>query len=221
MKSNPRRNLAVSAQHRRLPKLCKAGSFLLFCTSIVGATLGACSSMESPSGTGGASGLGGPGGVPETSTGAGGSGGDGGALGSCLTFDACIPSCSSGIVTRGGGTCSNGAIVCDSGSVPLSTCAPNACAQVYLTCCDDATGETAKPACGSDGLLVACAAGSSLVHGVCIPSGLGVSTCNGLQGTACTLADQRCSEGNYSCVCAPTPGPPSAGTTWNCNLALP
>ena len=227
MTSSPRRNFAASARRRRLPKSRKAGSFLLFCASTAGALLAACSSMESPSsGTGGASGIGGHG-LPVTSAGGAGaagagteSGGNDGAVGSCFAFDTCIPSCSSGIVTRGGGTCDNGAVVCDNGLVPLSTCASNACAQVYLTCCDDTTGETAKPACGSDGLLVACPAGNRLVHSDCVPSSLGVSTCDVLQGLACTMEAQRCTQGLLFCTCGPTPGA-DAGLTWNCFLTVP
>jgi hypothetical protein len=220
MTSSPRTSLTV-ALHGRTPESRKAGSFLLFCAFLLGGLgSGSCSSMEKPaSGTGGSSGLGGSAGAAGAGTG---SAGSSGAEGSCFAFDSCIPSCSSAIITLGTGTCDpNGAVVCDNGYVPKSTCAPNACAQVYLTCCDDTTGDSAKPACGTDGLLVPCPAGSSLIHAVCIPSGLGVSTCVGLQGAACTMADQRCSEGSYFCICGPTPGADAAGMTWNCNLALP
>ncbi len=224
MASSPRKSLAAKGQPRR-PESRNVGSFLLFCTFFSAALLGACSSGDSAaSGTGGASGLGGQGAPVAATGGAGGAGsaGTSGGEGSCFAFDSCIPSCSSPIVTRGSGTCdANGAVVCDNGYVPQSSCAPNACAQVYLQCCDDATGETATPACGPDGLLVACPAGARLEHASCIPSGLGISSCDGLQNTACTMAAQRCSQGNFFCICGPNPGADAGGMTWNCDLALP
>jgi hypothetical protein len=171
----------------------KAGSLLLF--FIVTAT--ACSSQDTPAG--GRSGTGGQGDV------------------SCLNgSDGCVSSCSTGPFNWTLGFCeTGGAFACPAGYVRLSSCAPTACAQVNIICCDETTGVIDQPACKPDGLFDACPTGSHSTTGDCVPSALGVTDCDHL-GSTCGLQGQECTHGGKHCECMAVPG----GLQWECPTQL-
>ena len=187
-----------------------AGWLLLFC-----ALGGACSSVES-------SPTGGTGGALEP-TGAGGAfagiGGQDGSNTACLDgSDGCVSSCGQEPITWALPFCdAKGSFQCPGGFVPLSTCAPRACAQVTILCCDETTGAVEPPACRPDGLRDVCPGGTGSSPSTrCIPSGLGVTSCTDLIGQPCALPGQQCRSG-ASCLC----GPGDGGLTWSCEIFIP
>ena len=175
----------------------------------------ACSSVEAPPGSGG--------------SGKGGAQGGGGAGGAerdtrCIDgSDYCVWSCAAGAETGTGDSpypyCDTaGAFQCPTGSQRLSTCAPDACARFNIPlCCNLATGTVAPPPCNADGLRDACPAGTSTGANPCIPTGLGVSSCEQLDEMPCSSLDLGCTQGALTCTCQEKNG----ALLWNCRAYIP
>jgi len=148
---------------------------------------------------------------------AGGGGAFGGRLPCHNSAIPCVPSCgATDMSTPSLEDCEGtGAIICPPDTVFLSTCPPNACAQMPTPCCNESTGRLAPPACGADGFWSDCPAGShSATSRICIPSGFDVSQCIDLHGTACSSTDIVCSVGNGPPQCSCRAG--DAGMVWSC-----
>jgi hypothetical protein len=132
----------------------------------------------------------------------------------------CVSSCTTAPFVYVAPACVDGTWTCPSGSVSLSTCDPNSCAQLYQDCCDDVTGEITPAPCSSYGQVLACPNPLRNVHRYCIPAILGISSCTGLNRTPCALDGQRCYSGGSPCTCKMTPDS-GAGLAWDCPPFIP
>jgi hypothetical protein len=201
--------------------------FLALAALLVGACNHELTPPPLPPGTGSDAGGAGAGRGTGGSSAGSGTGGDGfggqGGNTSCFTGDSCVQSCSEYFPGGGvSGYCdATGAFACPGQTVRLSTCAPNACAQFTSNCCDDITGAHGQPPCGPDGLKQACPAGSHPYDYRigCIPTGLGVTQCLDLEGKACDLQSQSCTQGDAFCDCAPATTDGGA-LTWRCAILI-
>ncbi len=179
------------------------GRGIAVCLSLVGLLSAACSSVESPaSGAGGADGT----------------SGAGGAFG-CNPSEFCVPSCATETKAVAMASCDISGTFrsCPTGTVRLASCAPNACARSSAHCCNDTTGALEEPICGPDGLFGPCAADSHLFEAGCIPSSLGVSTCDALADQSCELPGQQCRFNTIACTCDATDG---GQPVWHCASTL-
>jgi len=166
---------------------------------------------------------------PEIGTGAGGSsassdgpGGHGGNT-SCLTgADVCVQSCAADYPAGAAfGYCNAiGAFDCPAGSVKLSSCPADACAQPSQPCCDETTGRGVALPCGPDGLKQVCVACTRAYDAKlgCIPTGLATADCRDLDGKACGEANQECHFGVTICSCLMTSV--DVTLTWHCETIL-
>ncbi len=198
---------------------------------VVGLLVGACNQNlppPPPLGSGGG-GLGsaGTGGFRDPGVGGqagfgGAGGGDPGGGSMICTYQShgCVSSCTTAPFVYFPSDCVAGAVTCPPGSVSLATCDPNACAQRYQECCDDVTGEITPVVCSSDGLVLHCPGGLRNILRYCVPAILGISSCEGLAGTPCSLDGQQCYSGGTACTCGNAPGT-DAGLTWDCPPLLP
>jgi hypothetical protein len=177
------------------------------------ALVGACSSQE-PAATG----AGGTLGSGDAGTGGfTGAGGEGPHVDCPVPFT-CVSSCTAAPFSYLGSVCgANGVQSCSAGMVPLSTCAPDACANGSVNCCDDTTGVEEPPGCGPDGHFMDCAASSHRSDGECIPASLNVTSCDGLPDTSCSVEGQRCHSNVVRCSCEPSKG----GLIWSCPPYIP
>jgi hypothetical protein len=209
----------------RTPPQERVLGFVLLCLFLAFAVLlvGACNSQERLPATasGGSSGGGGAGAL------AGGLGGSGAGgviaaadAGGCIsTSSGCVSSCSTGPFMRTTNTCVSGMATCPDGYVPLSSCAFDACAQLYRTCCDATTGVTTSPSCGADGHFT-CPAGNEVTHRTCVPASLGVSDCAQLGFGPCSPDVPACSSLDVYCSCSGHANP-DGGLNWVCMSFIP
>jgi len=111
-----------------------------------------------------------------------------------------------------------GTFQCPMGSQRLSTCAPGSCARFDVPpCCNLATGMVAPPPCNADGLRSACPAGTSPGANPCIPSALGVSSCDVLDHQSCSSRELGCTQGALTCACELRNG----SLVWSCSAYIP
>ena len=162
-------------------------------------------------GVGGQAGFGGAGGDDP---------GDGGTSICTGQSPGCVSSCTTAPFVYFPADCLDGTGTCPSGSVSLSTCDPNSCAQHYQDCCDDVSGEITPAPCSADGQVLACLNGLRNVRRYCVPAILGISSCLGLDRTPCSLAGQRCYSGGSPCTCRNSPVV-GAGLAWDCPPFIP
>jgi hypothetical protein len=189
---------------------------------LVGLFQHGCTSQERPTDAG-PSGIGGTGSTAIVD-GAGGVSGTGGVDLHCLDgSDGCVWSCGVGSESGTGNgpypNCVDGQLTCPTGSQKVSACAPESCARRHGYCCDIATGKVSPPACGADGVReTVCPDGSdALSRARCIPAGLAVSSCLGLDSQACTTLSQEC---HFGVVCRCIVAPDS-GLIWQCSGIIP
>lgn len=156
---------------------------------------------------------------PDADTGSGGAGGSGDDPTCVSQVGVCVSSCAAATPDVSFPICdANGGGACRTGSVFLSTCAPNACAQANAYCCDDTTGAITSPSCNSEGRRDACAPGThSSPSGNCFPGGVTTTNCYDLNATPCTSLVQRCMYSLSTCACVAADGG-SNGLTWSCQI---
>jgi hypothetical protein len=127
----------------------------------------------------------------------------------------CLTSCASDVGVDG--VCVNDEWRCPEGTVNAVSCEPDSCGLHRVRCCAD-NGENTEPACGADGLFVACPSSATRNSGICVPAGLGIESCRELQsGSKCASEDLTCfTPGCSGGKCDCERDEESGELTWHC-----
>ena len=129
----------------------------------------------------------------------------------------CRSSCSSRVDVSA--ACVNGKYECPSGSLALTTCPADSCAQAGNGVCCSSTGAW-KPTTCLAGVPTACAAGSSATLQQCFPEDVQAKSCFVLDGQACTSTSEVCNApGSCGESCSCTAGP-SGDLLWFCTVPV-
>ncbi len=119
----------------------------------------------------------------------------------------CIDSCSTKTPTAVAAACADGSWECPAQSTSFRDCPPESCYGRLDSCCDFSVGAEATRECGSDGMLLGCPTEFDVTErgAFCAPEVVEATSCDALNGTACSEAAFRCSQGSgcgkVTCAC--------------------